>query len=194
MDAGVLELTIISKKLGGREIISNLSLCIQAGEVIALTGPSGRGKSTVLHIAAGLDADFCGQRSIGADVRLGMVFQEPRLLPWRSASDNLSLCHPPGGKAAITAALADVGLGDAGALFPRQMSLGMQRRVAIARALVMAPTLLIADEPLASLDAQSADSARALLSAQAKQRGCAMIIATHNPQDLTLADRIMCLN
>jgi NitT/TauT family transport system ATP-binding protein len=193
VDAGVLDIHITCKRLGDRAVLQNLSLRLVAGEVVALTGPSGRGKTTLLHIAAGLDSAFSGQRTLAPGVRLSMIFQEPRLLPWRSTADNLALCNPPGGAAATTAALSAIGLGGNEDLYPRQLSLGMQRRVAVARALVMAPTLLIADEPLASLDAASAATVRALLTAEAKQRHCAVLIATHSPQDVALADRVVAL-
>jgi NitT/TauT family transport system ATP-binding protein len=191
--AGVLELTITRKQHAHRDILRALSLSLQAGEVVALQGPSGRGKTTLLQIAAGLDQNYQGQRTLAQGSRLAVIFQEPRLLPWRRTLDNITLCKPPGGADNARQALAAVGLSEAAALYPGQLSLGMQRRVAIARALAIEPTVLIADEPLASLDAQTAQTIRRLIRAQADQRGCAIFMATHSADDCAIADRTITL-
>jgi NitT/TauT family transport system ATP-binding protein len=191
--AGVLELTITRKHHALRDILRDLSLSLQAGEVVALKGPSGRGKTTVLQIAAGLDQDYQGQRILARGCRLAVIFQEPRLLPWRQTLDNILICKPPGGTASAQQALAAVGLSEAATLYPDQLSLGMQRRVAIARALATEPTVLIADEPLASLDAQTAQTIRRLIRDQADLRGCAVLMATHSKDDCAIADRAITL-
>lgn len=191
MAAGVLELSITRKRLSGRDVLSQIALSLAPGELVALTGPSGRGKTTLLQIAAGLDPAFEGRRHLAPGSRLSVIFQEPRLLPWRKTLDNLLLCHPPGGRASAVNALAAVGLAEAQDLYPDQLSLGMQRRVAIARALAAEPSVLIADEPMASLDAQTADRVRGLLRRLADHHRCAILMATHNAQDCATADRVV---
>ncbi|SIS87217.1 ATP-binding cassette domain-containing protein [Insolitispirillum peregrinum] len=193
MCGGGVDLTIERKQFGDRLILQRFALCVRAGEAVALTGPSGRGKSTVLRIVAGLDRDFHGQRQLDQAVRVTMVFQEPRLLPWRTARQSLLLCQPPGGAEAVAAMLQAVGLAGAEDLYPAQMSLGMQRRAALARALVMQPDLLILDEAFASLDQTTAEAMRALLRSERQRRPFTLLMATHSPDDLALVDRVVAL-
>lgn len=187
----LLDLQITRKAFAGRCVLSDLHLCLANAEAVAIMGPSGRGKSTLLAIAAGTDTAFEGKRQLAEGTRVAVVFQEPRLLPWRSAWDNIALCHPPGGVRAIEHALAAVGLTEAASLFPGQLSLGMQRRVSLARALSMVPDLLILDEAFASLDAQTAHAMRTILTTERTIRPFALLMATHSPEDAALADRVI---
>ena len=151
----------VGKRYGrGGPAVQGLELEIGAGEFVSLLGPSGCGKSTVLRMIAGLAAvsegriDWAG----GVRPRLGFVFQEPTLMPWRTALDNVALPLRLAGvakadrRARAAAMLALVGLGDAGARYPRELSGGMRMRVSIARALVTEPEVLLLDEPFAALD------------------------------------------
>jgi NitT/TauT family transport system ATP-binding protein len=143
----------------GTVALSRLDLDVQEGEFVSLIGPSGCGKSTALRIIAGLASPTSGtlQRA-GDQSDIGFVFQEPTLMPWASVFDNvwlpLRLRGVPRGKAsaAVTDALALVGLTKFTQSYPRELSGGMKMRVSIARALVIRPRLLLMDEPFAALD------------------------------------------
>ena len=160
-----LDIQIRAKRFGEAVVLRDLNLQIEDGEVVAITGRSGVGKTTLLNIIAGLDLAFEGKVSPAPDdSRVGYVFQEPRLLPWRTVSENLCLACGITLEAAQQW-LADVGLAGEGEKVPGQLSLGMQRRVAVARALAIRPDVLLLDEPFASLDAETATEMRTLLRA-----------------------------
>ena len=178
------------KWFGDTPVLADLRLAVGPGEVVAVTGPSGCGKSTLLGILAGLDRDFRGTASRPAV--LGMVFQEPRLLPWKSAAANIALAAPGLGRAGIEAALAAVGLAGQGELLPRRMSLGMARRVAVARALAVEPAALLLDEPYVSLDEESVRLTRAAVAAYCARRRPAVVMVSHTPAELEgFADRVV---
>jgi NitT/TauT family transport system ATP-binding protein len=178
-----------------RHVLHNIAFSIARGEVIALLGPSGIGKSTTLRILLGLDDAFDGR--IGHDSgRAGVMFQEPRLLPWLTVAQNLRLVvtndmpHPD-----IDALLAMVRLPDAAALYPRQLSLGMARRAALARALAVSPEVLVLDEPFASLDPQLTATLADVVERWTRQTGAAVLLATHDlTQALQLASRVLVLD
>jgi NitT/TauT family transport system ATP-binding protein len=174
------------------EALRDLHLEFPSGSVTAVLGPSGCGKTTALRILLGLDMKFEGEVRHRPD-RLGVVFQEPRLLPWRSIDANLRLAAAAAGQAAAKVAplLDRVGLGAWGNRFPGELSLGMARRAALARALVVDPELLVLDEPLVSLDEATAARLRVLLSELIAERGITTVLVTHQLEDaLALADRI----
>lgn len=175
------------KQRGGRTILGPLALEVAAGTTVALTGPSGCGKTTLLSILAGLDRDFTG--TVERRGRLGMVFQEPRLLPWRSVADNIRLAAPG---ADVAAALAAVGLAGIEDSWPAQLSLGMARRVALARALAVEPDILLLDEAFVSLDERAAAQARDLVGGYCRARRPAVVMVTHDAAEARLlADRIL---
>lgn len=151
----MISVRIAAKDFGTTPVLRDVVFDLREGEVLAILGPSGVGKSTLLRIVAGIDQDFSG--TVTRPERLTMVFQEPMLLPWRTAAENLALLHPDLTRAGAMEALAQVGIASKADLFPRQLSLGQQRRVALARAIAGAPRALILDEPFASLDAATAD-------------------------------------
>lgn len=181
---------IKAKAFGATQVLRDIAFRVETGEVLAILGPSGIGKSTLLRIVAGIDGDFEG--AVVRPERLAMVFQEPTLLPWRSVADNLTLVHPGLGRAGALAALARVGIADKADLFPRQLSLGQQRRVALARAFAGDPEGLVLDEPFASLDPGTADEMLALTERLIAETGPATLFVTHSEAEAArLATRIL---
>jgi ABC-type nitrate/sulfonate/bicarbonate transport system ATPase subunit len=177
-----------------RTVIAGLSLTLGAGEVGAIVGPSGCGKTTLLRIIAGLDRDFRGRVSLPAHGKLGMVFQEPRLLPWRGVLDNVRIAAPEADAADIDALFSTLGLAAHSAHFPGELSLGLARRVSLARALATRPDLLLLDEPFVSLDAALALRLREEIAALVESRHVTTLIVTHDLDEaIHLADRIFVL-
>jgi ABC-type nitrate/sulfonate/bicarbonate transport system ATPase subunit len=177
------------------EAVRDLVLDFPAGSVTALFGPSGCGKTTALRILMGLDPEFEGEVR-HRPPRLGVVFQEPRLLPWRSLGDNLRIVARAAGlpEPPVEALLSRVGLAGWAGHYPRELSLGMARRAALARALAVEPELLVLDEPFVSLDEATAVQLRALVGAVLAERRVTAVLVTHALEDAAaLADRIAVL-
>ncbi len=175
-------------------VIEDLRFALARGEAGALVGPSGCGKTTLLRIIAGLDAAFAGRVSLPQGSRLGMAFQEPRLLPWRSVFDNLKIAAPLASDAEIDALLSDFDLAAHRDEFPGRLSLGLARRAALARALAIQPTLLLLDEPLVSLDAALALELRERIARLIDETHVTTLIVTHDLNEaIALADRIFIL-
>ena len=203
-----------SYPVGGQAltVLRDLDLDVEAGEMVAIVGASGVGKSTLLHVLGGLDAVDQGRIAVDgaeltampdADVvafrnsRVGFVFQFHHLLPEFNALENVEMpmriARTPMREARARAEdlLRRVGLGDRLTHRPGMMSGGEQQRVAVARALVMRPGILLADEPTGDLDEQTADSLHALLREMHQAYGLTSIIATHNPRLAAGCDRIL---
>jgi len=181
--------------------LAGLSLQVAAGEFVALVGPSGCGKTTFLNIVAGLDRDFAGDvqlapRPDGRPARVGYVFQEPRLLPWRTVYQNIALVLPPHHAGGVVRDLLQaVGLAKAQDLYPAQLSVGMSRRVATARAFAIEPDLLLMDEPFVSLDHDTVEQLRDLLLGLWHARPTTVLFVTHDLREaLVLADRLLLLS
>lgn len=173
------------------DTIGPLRFALRSGEFVAIVGPSGAGKTSLLKIIAGLDQDFVGTVSRG-DGKLGFVFQEPRLLPWLSVADNLRLVMPDLDAGTLDAALARVGLAGTAQQFPLRLSGGMQRRVALLRAFLVKPALLLLDEPFISLDVPTAESLYALLADLRRDVMPTTVLVTHDLREaLALADRVL---
>lgn len=180
-----------------REVLRDVSFSGGAGEIIALLAPSGAGKTSALRIVLGLDRDYVGEvrRPRG---RTGVMFQEPRLLPWLTVDANLRLVSTgdprDAGMPEIRSLLAAAGLAGTEALHPKALSLGMARRVALVRALLGHPVLLVLDEPFASLDRKSAADLAGLITRTARDDGAMVLVTTHDlDQALGFADRLLLL-
>ena len=175
-------------------ILADIEVDLEAGDFVALLGPSGVGKTTLLRILAGLDSDYSGHcTGTGGGSATGFLFQEPRLMPWLTAEQNVALVVG-GNRDAARQALLRVKMEDAAALYPRQLSGGMQRRVALARAIVHEPKLLLLDEPFVSLDQPAAESLQDLLLEYWRQARPTVVLVSHNLDEaIRLADRLLFL-
>jgi ABC-type nitrate/sulfonate/bicarbonate transport system ATPase subunit len=180
-----------------RHVLRGINLAIAQGEFVSLVGPSGAGKTTLLRIIAGLDTAQAGSVSWQAarQPRLGIVFQEPRLVPWLSILDNLLLVTGPDRAGRARALLAEVELAGNEDALPGQLSGGMQRRAALARALLVEPDFLLLDEPLISLDTALAERMRRLLNAHWREHRTTTLLVTHNLAEAAeLSTRILILS
>ncbi|MGO4570701.1 ABC transporter ATP-binding protein [Microvirga sp. 2TAF3] len=176
-----------------RAVFDHFSLDLAEGEVCALVGPSGIGKSSLLHIVAGLDRDFTGSVG-GRPETIGYLFQSPRLLPWRTARENLELVIPDHPEKA-DAWLTQVGLAGTEGVYPQRLSLGMARRVSLARALAVEPQLLLLDEPFSALDEETARDMQNLVAMQLKMLRATTILVTHHWHEAAaLAHRVIRLD
>jgi lipoprotein-releasing system ATP-binding protein len=193
-------------------VLRDLDLAVEQGEMVAVVGASGVGKSTLLHLLGGLDRMDSGSVSVGdlniaklSDAELvsfrnkhiGFVFQFHHLLPEFNALENaempLRIARVPttGARARAEAVLQRLGLGDRLGHRPTMLSGGEQQRVAVARALVTAPSVLLADEPTGDLDEKTADSLHDLLREIHRERRLTSVIATHNVRLASACDRIL---
>ena len=188
----MITVSIISKTYGDKPVLGQIEFDVARGETLALVGPSGIGKSTLLRILAGIDEKFEG--SVQSSTAQAIVFQEPTLLLWRSVLDNLLIPHPDLGVDDARASLARVGLEGKDALFPGQLSLGQQRRLSLARAFAGAPDVLIMDEPFVSLDEKTAETMLRLTEALIATHKPATVFVTHDAREAArLADRVLTL-
>jgi NitT/TauT family transport system ATP-binding protein len=191
---------------GSRPALDRISLTVASGEFVALIGANGTGKSTLLRLASGLlrpdrgTVRIDGRPVDGPDGRVGFVFQEPRLLPWRSTLDNvafpLELAGWPEDRRRERAdeLLGLVGLVEVEAVRPFELSGGMRQRAAIARALAMEPGLLLLDEPFSALDALTRERFDLALESGWRRPGMSVVVVTHSiPEAILLADRIVVL-
>jgi ABC-type nitrate/sulfonate/bicarbonate transport system ATPase subunit len=177
-----------------REVLRDFRLTLETGKIHALVGPSGFGKTTLLRIIIGLDGDFAGRVALPPGTKIGMVFQEPRLLPWRSVLDNLKLAAPQASEAELLTIAADLGIGDHLRNFPGELSLGQARRVALARALAVKPNLLVLDEPFVSLDGVLARRLADEIADLVERTRVTTLLVTHDIDEaVRLADHIVLL-
>jgi NitT/TauT family transport system ATP-binding protein len=176
-------------------VLGEISFALMNGEVAALVGPSGCGKTTLLRIVVGLDGDFEGSVRLPAHGKLGVVFQEPRLLPWRSVEENVRLVAPHVGAPELTELFATLELSEHRRHYPGELSLGLARRVALARAFAVKPDLLVLDEPFVSLDAKLAARLRAELVELVSRARVTTLLVTHSVEEaIGLADRVVLLS
>lgn len=188
-----VRLTGVGRVFDGRRVVDNVNLTIDPGEFVVLVGKSGCGKSTLLKIVGGLDADAEG--SVEVAKSRAIVFQDPRLLPWKLVWKNVILgINGPQTKlrAEALAALREVGLVDRAEAWPLTLSGGEAQRTALARALVRTPSLLLLDEPFAALDALTRLKMQQQVLDLWQSHRIAMLFVTHDVDEaLLLADRIL---
>jgi len=189
-----LRLQGINKAYGQREVLQGIDLQVEPGEFVAIVGRSGCGKSTLLRLIGGLESTSAGVLTLdGPRDAVRVMFQEPRLLPWKRVADNIEL-GLTGGDAPARArgALAQVGLADRAHDWPALLSGGQRQRVALARALVHAPRLLLLDEPLGALDALTRIEMQRLIEALWREHGFTALLVTHDVGEaVALADRVL---
>jgi NitT/TauT family transport system ATP-binding protein len=199
-EGGPLEVRIARKSFartpGGRlEVLRDIAFTLARGEVAAFVGPSGCGKTTMLRIIAGLDRNYDGTvvRPFGGTI--GMVFQEPRLLPWRTVEENVRLVAPDASEAKLSALFDTLELAPHRWHYPGQLSLGLARRAALARAFAVDASLLILDEPFVSLDEALATRLRGELIKLIDSRPVTTLLVTHDVEEaIGLADRLFLLS
>ncbi|ALB62293.1 Alkanesulfonates ABC transporter ATP-binding protein / Sulfonate ABC transporter, ATP-binding subunit SsuB [Cronobacter condimenti 1330] len=188
----------ISKRYGAKTILNGLNLHIPAGQFVAVVGRSGGGKSTLLRLLAGLEAPNEGELSAGnaplADARedTRMMFQDARLLPWKTVLENVGLGLKGRWQPAARQVLDEVGLGDRAGDWPAALSGGQKQRVALARALIHRPGLLLLDEPLGALDALTRLEMQDLIVSLWREHGFTVLLVTHDVSEaVAMAERVL---
>jgi ABC-type nitrate/sulfonate/bicarbonate transport system ATPase subunit len=195
LDVNIKQKSFQAASGGKLQVLGELAFSLGSGQVAALVGPSGCGKTTLLRIVAGLDRDFDGGVALPAHGTLGMVFQEPRLLPWRTVEQNVRLAAPHATAAGLDTLFQTLGLKAHRNHYPGELSLGLARRVALARAFAVEPDLLLLDEPFVSLDDALAARLREELAELVNRRPVTTLLVTHNLDEAAgLADRLLLLS
>jgi NitT/TauT family transport system ATP-binding protein len=212
-DSGTEALVVkdLRKNFGPLRVLADVSFNVGRGELVCILGPSGCGKTTILRIAAGLIPFDSGTVLVGGqDIRqnrdylktVSVVFQEPRLLPWRTARQNVRLSlelrkdgHDEGDLAAVDRALSLVGLAEFASSYPHELSGGMKQRVSLARAIVTEPQILLLDEPLTGLDLRNREELQDEIVRIWGQKKVTLMLVTHDPAEaIHMADRIIVLS
>jgi sulfonate transport system ATP-binding protein len=191
-----VQLRGVGKRYGEREVLSGFDLSIERGSFVAIVGRSGCGKSTLLRLVAGLEAASAGvlekRASGGGPLDTRIMFQDARLLPWKSVLQNVMLGLGRGARDGARAVLAEVGLLERANDWPAQLSGGQRQRVALARALVHRPQLLLLDEPLGALDALTRIEMHALIERLWREHRFTALLVTHDVHEaVALGDRIL---
>lgn len=171
----------------------DVSFSVEEGEIIGILGTSGCGKSTLLRVLSGLDKEYTGKFSLEKE-DVGMMFQEPRLMPWLTVEQNVAFGLKGDQKAIVHELLDTVGLSGFEKHYPKDLSGGMSQRTAIARALVTEPEVLLLDEPFSAVDAFTKMQLQELLLSIWKKKNTTMLLVTHDIDEaLYLCDRILIL-
>ncbi|WP_250527136.1 ABC transporter ATP-binding protein [Caballeronia sp. GAWG2-1] len=189
----IIRIRELTRRFGAHTVLDRLDLDIERGSFVALLGRSGSGKSTLLRTLSGLDEAPAG--TVDVPDKRAVVFQEPRLVPWKTVEENLSLgLRKPDARAVIAAALNEVGVGHRLHAWPLTLSGGEAQRVALARALVRDPKVWLLDEPFAALDALTRIQMQRLIAHVWKAHEATVLLVTHDVDEaLLLADRVLVL-
>lgn len=203
LDVNIKSMVFESSDGGSLEALRDLKFSCAADSFTSIVGPSGCGKTTTLRCILGLESAYEGtitidDSAVGTQtdaLKIAAVFQEPRLLPWRTTEQNVRLALSHTGSAVdakLDALFAELGLTEHRQFFPAELSLGLARRVGLARAFAVEPSVLILDEPFVSLDDDTAGRLRRLLSSVWSARSCTALMVTHNLREaIELSDRIL---
>jgi NitT/TauT family transport system permease protein len=195
LSVDIREKAYVSASGQRQQVLQGFAFELARGEAGALVGPSGCGKTTLLRIISGLDRGYEGEVRLPADARIGVVFQEPRLLPWRNVEDNIRIFAPEAPDEAIDDLFDALSLSEHRFHLPGELSLGLARRVALARALAIQPDLLLLDEPFVSLDAALAQELRREIATVIDERRVTTLIVTHDLREaIELADKIFLIS
>ena len=197
----LIEVINLTKSFGEETVLKNFSMTLEEGEIVAVMGSSGRGKSTLLNILGGLDKEYSGTVQYAPEVfreteiPFPFVFQESHsLLPWKSVEENVRIAGKRLTQARIEEALTSVGLFEHRKKKPGELSGGMKQRVSLARALVCNARVMLLDEPFASLDEEMRRKLQELIRDLSRTKNIAMVLVTHERSEAdTLADRIIFL-
>jgi sulfonate transport system ATP-binding protein len=199
----LLDLHLHRKQFGDKLVLQNVRLQVNAGEIVSLVGASGCGKSTLLRVIAGLDADhdgvvrLRGEKLHGLTRDIRFIFQEPRLFPWLTVTQNVAFDLGDGGyrDPRVAELLREVGLDGLGDALPKQLSGGQAQRVAIARGLFTRPALLLLDEPFSAVDAFTRMKLQDLLLQLARTQGVTVLMVTHDIDEAVhLSDRVLVMD
>ena len=192
----MLKITNLGFSFGKKVVLEDFSMTLKKGEIVALMAPSGYGKTTLLGLVSGLLKPQKGEIENSFE-KVTYVFQEPRLFPWLTVSENLLAVmseKDETSKQAVAECLTLVGLSDAANKYPSELSGGMKSRASLARALVYGGDLFLFDEPFAALDENLRHDLTAKIKEYLRARGASAILVTHNKEDATeIADRILTL-
>lgn len=185
----------LSRSFKGKTVLDRISLDIPSGQFVALLGESGSGKTTLLRALAGLDDDAESRGHFRTPESVSVLFQDSRLLPWKSVVDNLTLgLRRPDAVHSARSMLEEVGLADKADVWPSTLSGGQKQRASLARSLLRTPDLLLADEPFGALDALTRLKMQALLMRLVERKRPTIILVTHDVDEaLLLSDRILVL-
>lgn len=187
----------VTKQFQDNTVLNDLTLDVKPSEIVSLIGPSGCGKSTLLRLLSGLEHNYAGHLNIdnkevtGPTRAVGVMFQEPRLMPWLTVRDNVRFGLPRGSRVNVDDLLAQVQLDHAADLLPKQLSGGMAQRAALARALATEPQVMLLDEPFSAVDALTRLRLQELLLTIWQRTKLTMLLVTHDLDEaLYLSDRV----
>lgn len=189
----MLKVDIQKKNRADKEVLQNINFDVKKGEFLSIIGPSGCGKTTLLSLIASIEGDFEGSISMDTDT-MGMMFQEPRLLPWLSVEENIAIVSKNRDKKEILQLLHMVGLEETLNLYPKELSGGMARRVSLVRAFINKPGVILLDEPFVSLDTPTARLLQEDLMTFCKTFEPTVLLVTHNFEEaIALSQKILFL-